>query len=150
MEMLPMGESASWTCHDRVTIESHTLGLTHLDALGHVYLHGRIYNGRRATEHVTESGLAFADVKALCEGIFTRGVLLDVCAARGVEWLQPGEKIYSADLNAAEQLAGLTVGAGDAIFVHSGIERRERAQSAAGPCGTARPCGGGDLVVVRT
>ncbi len=133
MEMLPMGESASWTCHDRVTIESHTLGLTHLDALGHVYLHGRIYNGRRATEHVTESGLAFADVKALCEGIFTRGVLLDVCAARGVEWLQPREKIYSADLNAAEQLAGLTVGAGDAIFVHSGIERRERAQGAQDP-----------------
>ena len=44
-----------------------------------------------------------------------------------------GEKIYSADLNAAEQLAGLTVGAGDAIFVHSGIERRERAQGAEDP-----------------
>jgi hypothetical protein len=73
LEMMPMGEAASWTCHGRVTIASHCLGLTHLDALGHVYLHGRTYNGRWATDHVTDAGLAFADVKALCEGVFTRG-----------------------------------------------------------------------------
>ena len=56
LEMMPMGEAASWTCHGRVTIAPHCLGPTHLDALGHVYLHGHMYNGRWATDHVTDAG----------------------------------------------------------------------------------------------
>ena len=36
-------------------------------------------------------------------------------------------------MDAGERLAGMTIGAGDVIFVHSGIERRERAQGAEDP-----------------
>jgi hypothetical protein len=36
-------------------------------------------------------------------------------------------------MDAGERLAGVTIGAGDVIFVHSGIERRERAQGAEDP-----------------
>lgn len=132
-EMTPLGAESAWTCRDRLTIDTHSLGLTHLDALGHVYLDGKVYNDRDAAEVVTSAGLRFADVHALRDGIFTRGVLLDVCAVRGVGWLPPGAKIYAADLDAAERHAGVTVEAGDAILVHSGIEQRERTQGAEDP-----------------
>lgn len=127
LRMKSVGEAGDLTCQDSVSIDCHTLGLTHLDALGHVYLDGRLYNGRRADEYVTESRLRFADVHALREGIFTRGIVLDICAVRGVDWLEPGAKIFSSDLEAAEELAGVRVTSGDAIFVHCGTERREQA-----------------------
>lgn len=125
------------TCLDSLEIAPHGMTITHIDAVGHVYCNGRVYNGRRATDVVRADGLHFASVNALSGGIFTRGIVLDVCAARGVEWLQPGEKIYSADLTAAEELTGLRVEPGDAIFVHSGIERREVAEGPEDPA--ARP-----------
>src|SRR4051812_49047893 len=53
LEMTPTGAESAWTCRDRLTIETHSHGLTHLDALGHVYLDGRIYNERDAAEEVT-------------------------------------------------------------------------------------------------
>jgi kynurenine formamidase len=56
--------------------------------------------------------------------VVTRGVLLDVCAARGVPWLPPGEGITAADLEAAEELAGARLRAGDAVIVHAGTDRR--------------------------
>lgn len=137
VDMTALGAESAWTCRDRLTIDTHSPGLTHLDALGHVYLDGKLYNERDAAEMVTSDGLHFADVHALRDGIFTRGVLLDICAVRGVRWLPPGSKIYSADLDAAERNAGVKVEAGDAVLVHSGIEQREMAQGAEDP--TTRP-----------
>jgi len=57
------------------------------------------------------------------EGIFARGVLLDVCAARGVAWLDPSDRITEADLIAAEALAVTEVRSGDVVVVHSGYDR---------------------------
>ncbi|HSK59309.1 MAG TPA: cyclase family protein [Actinomycetospora sp.] len=97
---------------------------THLDALGHVYLDGRGYNGRRQQDVVTNDGLRSNAIDAMRDGIFTRGVLLDVAAARGVPWLDEDHVVTRADLEAAEQHAGVAVGPGDAVIVHTGLERR--------------------------
>ena len=67
----------------------HGFALTHLDAIAHVYRGEDIYNGRKAAEVALPSGLTFADMLAQKDGIFTRGVLLNIAAARGVEWLTP-------------------------------------------------------------
>ncbi len=50
----------------------------------------------------------------------TRGVLLDVPRLRGAPWLEPGEPIHVADLEAAEAAAGLRVEAGDLLLVRTG------------------------------
>ncbi len=59
------------------------------------------------------------------QGIFTRGVLLDVAAARNVPWYNPDEYITVADFEAAEARQKVRVGSGDAIFVRSGMQRME-------------------------
>lgn len=127
VELVDLGEESAWSCRDRQIIDTHAPGLTHLDSLGHVFLNGEIYNRREVSATVTSSGLNFGDVRALIEGVFTRGILLDVCAVRDVPWLEPGQRIHYSDLIDAEQLAGEAVRAGDAVFIHSGREARERA-----------------------
>jgi kynurenine formamidase len=97
---------------------------THLDALGHVYLDGEGYNARRQDETVTNDGLRANSIYAVRAGVFTRGVLLDLAAAHHVPWLGADHLVGSADLDEAEELAGVTVEPGDAVVVHTGLERR--------------------------
>jgi kynurenine formamidase len=115
-----------------LTLVPHGFEMTHLDAVAHSYFEGRVYNNRRAAETVTTEGVRFGSIMAAADGIVTRGVLLDVAAARGVEYLRAEDGITVADLEAAEALAGTRVGRGDAIFVRSGLALRERAE---GPIG---------------
>ncbi len=125
--MLDVAEVPPLGCLDALDIAPHGLAITHFDALGHTYLDGRMYNERAASEWVTASGLAFASIRALEAGVFTRGVLLDVARARGVDWLDPAEGISVADLQAAERLGAVSVASGDAVVVRSGSAARARA-----------------------
>jgi len=112
---------------DFVGMVPHGMAITHLDALGHCYYKGQIYNGRLASEEVTKtSRLRFASILAQRGGIFTRGVLLDVARAKGVEFLEPGEYVSAQDLEDAAALAGADLRSGDAVIVHVGLEARER------------------------
>jgi len=60
------------------------------------------------------------------QGIFTRGVLLDVAAARGVSWYESDEYVTVADLEAAEARQNVRVGSGDVLLVRTGMERMEQ------------------------
>jgi kynurenine formamidase len=113
---------------DAVVIDMHGFAMTHLDAIAHVYRGQDVYNGRRAADVALPSGLTFGDILAQKDGIFTRGVLLDVAAARGVEWLTPDQGVSAADLVAAERRQGIEVASGDCIFVYTGLQKREAAQ----------------------
>ena len=68
---------------DAITLQVHGWS-THLDALGHIYTDDVGYNGRRRTEIFTSHGLSANAITALKDGVFTRGVLLDVAASRGL------------------------------------------------------------------
>jgi kynurenine formamidase len=116
------------TALDYVGLEPHGYTDTHLDALSHCFWEGSAYNGRSSRDVVHPGGLSAGSIDALREGIFTRGVLLDVAGARGQEWLEVEEFVTIADLEAAEELGGLRVESGDAIFVHVGLEAREAQQ----------------------
>lgn len=131
--MLYVAHEDAISTHDSVDIAPHGFRITHLDALGHVYFEGGIYNGRKAANTVTSSGMSFASIHALRDGIFTRGVFLDVATARGVDYLEPGEGIYPDDLDAAEKLAGTKVQPGDAILVRCGLGAREALQGEENP-----------------
>ncbi|GAC1517651.1 MAG: cyclase family protein [Acidimicrobiales bacterium] len=93
-------------------------GATHWDGLAHVSWKGTLYNGYDART-VTAAGaskLGIHHVGALA----TRGVLLDVARALGVEALDPGYPVTAADLDAAEELGRVAVRAGDAVVVRTG------------------------------
>lgn len=109
---------------DRVSVACHDPLITHLDALCHVFWEGKAYNGRSVEEVLTPNGLNFGSIHALRGGIFTRGVLLDIAAARGVDYLSADAFVTIDDLAAAEARQGVTVGKGDALFVYVGREKR--------------------------
>jgi kynurenine formamidase len=105
---------------DSVDVAPHGWAMTHLDALGHFSLRGDMYNGRRQDTVVTNTGLTVLSVAAQRNGIFTRGVLLDVARASGRPFLEVGEGVSVQDLEAAEHLARTRVGEGDAVIVRIG------------------------------
>ena len=110
---------------DAITLNVHGWS-THLDALGHIYTDGVGYNGRRRAEIFSDHGLAANAITALKDGVFTRGVLLDVAASVGAPWLPAEHVITRADLERAEDTAGVRVEAGDAVV------RARRARLAGG------------------
>ncbi|MCH7817349.1 MAG: cyclase family protein, partial [Proteobacteria bacterium] len=101
---------------DRISFSYHGGLHSHMDSLCHVLHKGQMYNGF-SRDDVDDSGcqkLAITDVK---QGIMTRGILMDIARLKGVDYLQPGTPIYVEDLEAWEAQTGLTVEAGDVIFV---------------------------------
>ena len=84
---------------------------------------GSLYNGRPQGS-VTAEGAAVDAIAVLADGLVGRGVLLDIPRHRGVPWLEPGEHIFSDDLEAAEAAQGVTVGEGDILLVRTGHVRR--------------------------
>ncbi|MFF7532732.1 cyclase family protein [Streptomyces bobili] len=99
-----------------------TMGLqaaTHWDALPHVSHSGRIYNGRPAGTVTAHGGAEFSGIDK-APYVVSRGVLLDVARARGVDRLEGGHAVTPEDLEAAEELAGTRVRAGDIVLVRTG------------------------------
>ena len=76
---------------------------THMDALCHIAYRGQVYNGRPALEVMTSRGATALDVTSYSRGLVGRGVLLDVPRFRGVDWLEPGEAVPRAELEAIEE-----------------------------------------------
>ncbi len=108
---------------DYVGADYHNDGHTHMDALCHVAYEGKLYNGR-AEGSVTAHGAPVNSIETLKDGLVGRGVLLDVPRVRGVPWLEPGEHIFRADLEAAELTQEVSVQEGDILLVRTGHARR--------------------------
>jgi kynurenine formamidase len=99
-----------------------TMGLqaaTHWDALTHVSHSGRLYNGRPAGTITAHGGAEFSGIDK-ARHLVSRGVLLDVARARGVDRLDGSHAVTPEDLQAAEELAGTRVRAGDIVLVRTG------------------------------
>src|SRR5690554_6708 len=108
---------------DYLGLAPHGMTVTHMDALCHFSVDDQLYNGRRRSETVTGEGASWGSIYAMRQGVFTRGVLLDVAAARDVPWYESNEYVTVADFEAAEQRQNVRVESGDAIFVRTGMER---------------------------
>ncbi|MEU5639550.1 cyclase family protein [Streptomyces milbemycinicus] len=103
-----------------------TMGLqagTHWDGLPHVSHSGRIYNGRPADSVTPHGRAAFSGIDK-ARHIVSRGVLLDVARARGLDRLPEGHAVTPEDLDAAEALAKTTVRPGDIALVRTGQIQR--------------------------
>ncbi|MGW5528117.1 cyclase family protein [Streptomyces xanthochromogenes] len=99
-----------------------TFGLqaaTHWDALTHVSHSGKIYNGRPAATITAHGGAEFSGIDKPGH-VVSRGVLLDVARAKGLDRLAGGHAVTPEDLAEAEEFAGVTVRAGDIVLVRTG------------------------------
>jgi len=108
---------------DYVGADYHNEGHSHIDAYCHVAFDGRLYRGVSA-DAVTKRGADAGAINLLEDGLVGRGVLLDIPSSRGVDWLEPGEYVFRADLEAAERAQRVTVKAGDSLLVRTGHARR--------------------------
>lgn len=113
------------TYKDFLGVDYHGKAVSHLDALSHVAYLGQLYEGHVAQEVIGAAGARFGSVAALGP-LVTKGVLLDLPAVLGVDWLKPGQPVHAGDVAAAERALGVTVDDGCAVLVRSGRFRRRR------------------------
>lgn len=125
--MLEPGDTRDYCSIDLLEIAPHGWAITHLDALGHIMFEDQMWNGRTASSHLGANGLTFASILGASGGIVTRGVLLDVAAAKGKPFLNVGDHVDAAMLKEAEAFAGTTVRAGDAVLIRTGSQARHLA-----------------------
>lgn len=114
---------------DQISVNYHGIAHTHLDSLAHINDNGTFYNGYHPdAATVLKDGHSKNSIHNLKNGIFTRGLLIDIPRLKGVPYLEPGMPIYVEDLEAWEKKAGIKVSAGDALFVRTGVWARRKQQ----------------------
>jgi kynurenine formamidase len=104
---------------DRVAIDCHGLGVTHIDAINHFGVRGRWFGGADARG----GGPSIADWADA--GLVTRGILLDIPAVRDGRPVAIAEPVGPRDLERALELAGTGIEPGDALLVYMGRDRFE-------------------------
>lgn len=102
---------------DAVSFYTH-MG-THIDALNHFGLHGRIWNGFDPDRHLGDRGWTKTGAETI-PPIVARGVLIDVAAAKGVAMLGPKYRVTATDLRAALGRQGTTLARGDVVLIRTG------------------------------
>jgi kynurenine formamidase len=124
-------EAPEPSCHkDFLGIDYHGKATTHLDAVCHIGYRGRLFGGVEARSVVGAGGSRWGSVDRLSAGMVLRGVLLDVPAVRGVDWLEPGTAVHADDVAAVAEALGVEVGEGDAVLLRTGHAGRRRALGA--------------------
>jgi kynurenine formamidase len=113
---------------DQIAVNYHGIAHTHLDSLAHINDNGVFYNGYKPDAgKVLQQGHEKNSIHNVKNGIFTRGILIDIPRLKGVPYLEPGTPIYVEDLEAWEKKSGVKVSAGDALFVRTGVWARRKA-----------------------
>ena len=122
---------------DRFGVAFHGVAHTHLDSLAHINYDGVFYNGYEPDPDVVmkAGGHARNSIINLKNGIFTRGILIDIPRLKGVPYLEPGTPVYVRDIEAWEKFAGVKVSPGDALFIRTGRWAR---RAAVGPWDLSR------------
>lgn len=114
------------TASDRLGVRAHGVTVTHIDALAHFHVDGRGYDGMISRPVTAADPALRGSVDAMRDGILTRGVLVDVAAARGVPWLDAGVSITVADLEGWEGAHDVHLGSGDALLLRTGWALRRQ------------------------
>ncbi|WP_412517924.1 cyclase family protein [Actinomadura madurae] len=100
---------------------------TQWDGLGHIFDHGRAWNGRPAEKVVTSEGDLVTGIEHLAPHVAGRGVLLDVGRVLGDGGELPdGFAITEEHLRTTIGAHGVTVGRGDIVCVRTGRLARAR------------------------
>ena len=96
---------------------------TQWDALCHVFLDDKMYNGYDA-RIVDVRGAKKLGIEHVRDKMVGRGVLLDVARFKGVPWLDDGYAVTIADLDNCAEAQGVKVRKGDFVIVRTGHQER--------------------------
>lgn len=114
-----MNEHVSYT---GAAISMYTHMGTHIDALNHFGLDGRIWNGFSAADHAGDRGWRVAGVEEF-PPIIARGVLIDIAAAKAMEMLPDGYRIGKRDIEQALKRQNTRIRTGDVVLLRTGRMR---------------------------
>ena len=92
---------------------------THIDALNHFGLNGKVYNEFSADEHLGDHGWTKTGAETI-PPIVARGVLIDVAAYKGVDMLPAGYRIEQKDIVAALEKQKVELAKGDVVLIRTG------------------------------
>jgi kynurenine formamidase len=95
---------------------------TQFDMFSHQTIGNKFYNCFDNDEIATRNGFTKLGIEKIGM-LYTRGVLIDVAALKGVPILPAGYEITVADLQGALQRQGVSINRGDAVLIHSGYGR---------------------------
>ncbi|GHG29359.1 cyclase [Streptomyces sp. NE5-10] len=113
---------------------------TQWDGLGHIFDHGKAWNGRPAEQVVTSDGDQVTGIEHMAPHIAGRAVLLDVGRTVGEDGELPdGFAITEEHLTATAEAHGVTVGRGDIVLVRTGQLARVRRDGWGDYAGGAAP-----------
>jgi kynurenine formamidase len=90
-----------------------------IDGLGHMGINHVYYNGNRAQDFVTPTGLTKLSIDRL-PPIVSRGVLIDMAAHMGKPILEPGTAFNSLEIKAAAKAQNVKIDSGDVVLFHTG------------------------------
>jgi kynurenine formamidase len=96
-----------------------TQAATQWDALSHVFLEDKMWNGYPA-DLVDSRGAHRNGIEKFADKMVGRGVLLDVARYKGVEYLEDGHAISIDDLDKTAAAQGVQVRRGDFVIVRTG------------------------------
>lgn len=110
-------ESGLSTANELVVLSGHTG--THLDALGHASVRGRLHGGRKAEDMESHEGLRGLDIASVPPFV-TRFVLFDVARETGGPPLPAGHAIPEQYLSTIAEKLSLAPARGDVALVRTG------------------------------
>ena len=114
-----MNKKVSYT-GDAISMYTH-MG-THIDALNHFGLDGKIWNGFTADQHLGDKGWKKTGAETI-PPVIARGVMIDVPASKSVQSLPPDYRITAQDLRDALARQDTRLQAGDVILIRTGQAR---------------------------
>jgi kynurenine formamidase len=100
-------------------IHTPTQAATHCDALAHIFLEDKMWNGYDA-RLVDSKGARKCGIEHFKDRMVGRGVLLDVARHKRLARLENGYAITSAELDATAAAQGVEVRRGDFVIVRTG------------------------------
>jgi kynurenine formamidase len=95
-------------------------GYSSVNALCALTYNGRMYNGFAQEPNANPRCASTLGLSNLKDGIFTRGVLIDMPDVKGVASLERGTAVTLQDLEEWERKTGIKVTPGDAVFLRTG------------------------------
>ncbi len=116
-----IGDDPRGFCYSDDVVRMPLQCATQWDSLAHVHYDGLLYNGFPASEVLSADGASRDGIDKLArDGIVSRGILLDLARAAGVERLAPGSVVSPSDLDRAVRTAGVTIEPGDVVVLRTG------------------------------
>lgn len=118
----PMGVGEELNSHVSYTgsaVSMYTHTGTHIDALNHFGLNGKIWNGFSADKYLGGRGWTVAGAETI-PPIIARGVLLDIAKSKKLNQLPDGYRITAKDLKSALKQQKMVLKRGDVVLIRTG------------------------------